>query len=336
MRALVRRIPLLMFLPWTASAVAADDFVALSSGNRMTGEIERFSRGELFFSIDGAGTAAIDWRNIEALRSARIFDVELTSGERLKGEINSSSAGALEIRTGTSMRTIDIKEVVRIEPLHADFTDRMSGAIDLGFDFLTAHDEIDWTLNAEAAHRTLNYLTEASISSLLRRHDDETSQRRNHFEIGSRRLLENRWFVLGQFEAEEDLELELESRFLILGAVGRSLVQSNRTVLATYAGVDVSRERFSGTGTQHEPEVLVALEWDWFDAGADTEFSIEATSYFGLDESRTRFDLESSLRRDIFTNVYWSLNLYESYNSDPPEGLEKSDLGLSITIGRSF
>ena len=336
MRASDCRLPLLALLLWGASAIAADDTVALSSGNRMSGEIERFSRGELFFSIDGAGSVAIDWRNIESLQSARMFDVELTSGERLKGEISSAGAGTLELRTDGSARTIDMKDLVRIDPVHAEFSDRMSGAVDLGFDFLTAHDEIDWTLNAEAQHRTLNYLTSASISSLLRRRDDETTQRRNHLQIGSRRLLEHRWFMLGQFEAEEDVELDLQSRFLLLGALGRSLVQSSKTVFAAYAGLDISRERFRGTDTQNEPEVLAALEWDCFYAGADTKFSIEATTYYGLDESRVRFVVESSLRRDIFSNFYWSLNLFESYNSDPPEGLEKSDLGLSITIGRSF
>ena len=336
MRTLFQPPSFLALLLWTASGHAADDFVALSSGNRMSGEIERLSRGQLFFSIDGAGTVEIDWQNIMSLRSPRTFDVELASGQRYIGEIVSLSAGALEIRTATGVERIDMKQLVRIEPIHADFTDRVSGSIDLGFDFLTAHDEIDWTLNAAVEHRTLNYLTQSSISSLLRRHDDETTQRRNHFEIGSRRLLENRWFVLGQLEAEEDRELDLDSRFLILGALGRSLVQTNRTVLSAYAGVDLSRERFRGLDTQNEPEILAALEWDWFDAGSDTELMIEATSYFGVDNSRIRFDIESSLRRDVFSNFYWSLNLFESYNSDPPEGLEKSDLGVSITIGRSF
>ncbi len=75
MRASACRLTLLTLLLWGASAMAADDVVALSSGNRMTGEIERFSRGELFFTIDGAGSVAIDWRNIKSLQSARMFDV---------------------------------------------------------------------------------------------------------------------------------------------------------------------------------------------------------------------------------------------------------------------
>lgn len=337
---LMRRIgctlPLLGLVLWTTHVHAADDLVVLTNGNRMHGEIEHFARGQLSFSIDGAGTVDIDWPNIESLRSARKFDIELASGERYSGAIASTSAGALEITTDAGVKTIDIAQLVRIAPIHAEFTERLSGAIDLGFDFLTAHDEIDWTLNAEVEHRTLNYLTEGSISSLLRRHDDETTQRRNHLEIGSRRLLKKRWFVLGQLIAEEDRELDLDSRFLIAGAAGRSLVQSNRTALAAYAGLDLSREKFRGVGTQNEPEVLAAIEWDWFDIGADTELAIKATTYLGLDDSRVRFELQSSLRRDIFSNFYWSVNLFESYNSDPPADLKKSDLGLSITFGRSF
>lgn len=332
----VLNAPTLVILIGMMSVASAEDVVLLNSGNRMTGSITELSRGELQFSIDGAGGVDIDWRNVAELQSPERFYIELTSGERQTGTL-AAAAGQLTITTDSGTRRLDMGEVFRIEPVSANkFVDRLSGSIDAGFDFLSANDEIDWTINAAAEHRTTRYLTEASISSLLRRRNDSTAQRRNHFEIGSRRLLKDRWFVLGQLHAEEDRELDLDSRVLLGAALGRTLSQSNRAVFAVYGGMDADREKFRGFDTDTVFELHGGIEWDWFDVGGDNELEFKAITYYAPDDSRVRIEAQAVLRRDIANDFYWALRFYESYNSDPPEQLEKSDLGVGITIGRSF
>jgi len=53
--------------------------VVLTSGNRMTGSVTEPGRGELTFSIDGAGSVG----NVESLETTQTLDVELSSGQRL-------------------------------------------------------------------------------------------------------------------------------------------------------------------------------------------------------------------------------------------------------------
>lgn len=79
--------------------------------------------------------------------------------------------------------------------------------------------------------------------------------------------------------------------------------------------------------------MLAGLEWDWFELGGRTDLTTNARTYFSLDRSRVRVTLDSSLRRFIVRPVFWSLNLYESYDSDPLADLEKSDFGVTVTIG---
>src|SRR5690606_11923298 len=160
-------------------------------------EVIGLSRGELAFSIDGAGRVDIDWNNVETLTSARAFDVELESGERLSGSIFSPSAGRLAVTAGTTPATVDTEQVVRITPLAATATDRTSGYVDFGLDFLTANDELDLRINAEVENVMRNFITTFSMDSIVSKVDDETAQRRNYFQLASRRLLENRWFVVG-------------------------------------------------------------------------------------------------------------------------------------------
>lgn len=315
----------------------AQDFVVLTSGNRMTGELIQLSRGELTFAIDGAGAVDIDWRNVEGLVSSRTLDVELASGERLSGSVASSAAGRLAVTAGTTGTEIDMEDVIRIMPLSATRAERTSGYFDLGFDFLRANDELDLSVNGEIENRTQNYLTTLSLNSILSRVDDETSQRRNYLQIRSRRLLPSRWFAIGRLHFEEDLALELDSRVLVGGGGGRTLIQSNRTLLALYGGLAYDLEQFREIpGTDRTAEAFVTVEWDWFELGGDTQVTTNATTYFSFDRSRVRVELDTSLHRAIVGSMYWSLSLYESYDSDPPPGLENSDLGLTITIGRSF
>jgi len=318
-------------------ANAADDFVELNSGNRMTGEVRELSRGQLSFAIDGAGTVDIDWRNVERLHSSQDLDIELSSGERFAGSIGTSSARRLEVKTPAGPRTINADAVVRLTPIAATFHDRTSGFIDLGVGLLGANDEVDVTINAEAENRTRNHLTHVALYSLVRRRDEQTDQRRNHLELGSRRFLSNRWFALAQLEAEEDRELDLDSRVLLAGAMGRTLQQSSRATFALFGGLDYALEDYRGVaGSDDSFELLAGLEWDWFEVAGKTELLTEAVSYFSLDRSRMRLELTASLHRDLFRNFYWSLNLFESYDSDPPADLESSDFGVTLTLGSSF
>jgi putative salt-induced outer membrane protein YdiY len=339
MRRIVHKLTLPALLAASFPASATDkDVVVLTTGNQLAGEVVEMKRGQLSFSIDGAGTVDIDWGNVVSLQSAQGLDVELSSGERLSGTIVAAPGGRLELATPAGPKSFARDSVVRITPIVAgSFRERTDGFLDLGFDVLSANDEIDLTLNAEARHQSRHYLTYAAVSSLVRRRDEQTSQRRNHLELGTRRLLRDRWFALGQLEAEEDFELGLDSRYVISGAFGRTLVQTNLTTLAGFAGLDYVLEDYgSVSGSDDYAELLASIEWDWFEIGGNTEVLTEATAHFSLERSRTRLELTASLHRDLVRNFYWSLNLYESYDSDPPEGLEKSDLGVSLTLGTTF
>lgn len=325
-----------------AAPVVGEDLVVLTSGNRMTGTLRDFRRGELIFSIEGAGRGKgrveIDWRNVAMLESAQRLDIEVSSGERYLGTVTAHGHGAIEVATVSGPRTVALTDVVRMTPIEAAFRDRTRGSLDVGLDLLSASDEIDWTLNGEAHSRSEHYFFDVSLSSLIRRHDHETTQQRNDLQIGLRRFLDARWFALGLFEIEEDLELDLDLRALLGAAMGRTLMQSNRTAVALYGGLDLVHEEYRSVASNDDDriEALGAIEWEWFYLGGDFTASLEATTYVALDDGRIRFELDSSLRRDIGSNFFLSLNLYESYNNDPPEGLEKSDLGISLTFGRTF
>ena len=339
MKNVLRTLGALFLLVTAIPAIAEDtDMVSLTSGNKLTGRILELARGRLTFRITGAGTVDINVTNIETLSSDRMFDVELPSGEWLSGSIAGSAAGTLSIRNASGApQTVPMKDVIRMTGVGANLRERTSGDLELGFDYGSVDHAIDWTFSGDMRNRTRNYLNEISLDSLLRRESGDTTQRRTDLALASRRFFPGRWFLMGRLEGADDKDLGLDSRYLAAAAGGKTLLQSSRTTLSAYAGIDYVLEDYSGVpGNDSSAEALAALEWDWFEPGGDTELETRTTVYRSFDRSRWRAEATASLRRDIFRNFYWSVNLFESYDSDPPLGLERSDFGLTFAVGLSL
>jgi hypothetical protein len=339
MNKLLRALGVFVLLVAAMPAIADDDdMVSLTSGNRLVGRIIELSRGQLTFRITGAGTVDINVTNVETLSSDRMFYVELPSGEWISGSIAGSAPGTLSILSATgATRTVPMKDVIRMTWIGATLRERTAGDLEIGFEYVSGGDAIDWTFAGELRNRTRNYLNEISLDSLLSRQRGETTQQRTDLELATRRYFPGRQFLMARLEASEDKELDLDSRFLVAAAGGVTLLQSSRTTVAVYAGIDYVLEDYSGLpGNDSSAEALGALEWDWFEPGGDTEVETRATVYRSFDRSRWRAEATASLRRDIFRNFYWSVNLFESYDSDPPAALERSDFGLTFAVGLSL
>src|SRR4029453_13120805 len=59
-------------------------------------------------------------------------------------------------------------------------------------------------------------------------------------------------------------------------------------------------------------------------------------SFFALNRARVRLELNTRFKSDIVGDLYWSVNVFESYNGAPPAGQKSNDSGVSAAIGWSF
>jgi putative salt-induced outer membrane protein YdiY len=337
MRSLLCSVTLLVLLCVNASAAEApQDVVVLTSGNRITGEVRGLSRGELAFRIAGIGTVDINWSAVESLETAQILDIDLSSGQRLAGSITTSPDGKLTVMTESGPRTIEKADAIRFTRIGATLRARTSGEVDFGLNFYTAGGhELDWVINGEVQNRTQNYLTEASLAANIRQTSGDTARDRARLTFDSRRYFAERWFAIGLGEAENDMALNLDSRFLFGLAGGRTLIQSNRNFFSLYGGFAYTSENYRYVPqTDSRAEALGTLEWDVFEIGGDTELKTKLTTYVGLNNSaRTRVQFTTSLRRELKGHFFYSFNLFEEYDSAPPNGYPRSDFGASITVG---
>jgi hypothetical protein len=159
----------------------------------------------------------------------------------------------------------------------------------------------------------------------------------NTLSLQTQRLLGRRWSAIGFSQFQQNEELSLTLRAVFGAGMQRVLSQSNRTAWSVVAGAAFTREQYAGAEDDSVAEAVVGTTWDWFTFdGRSTNLHVAATSFYALDKARTRLELNTTFKSDIVGDLYWSINLFESYNSAPPTGQKANDSGVSATVGWSF
>jgi hypothetical protein len=319
-------------------AAPKTDVVELLNGDRITCEIRKLDRGKLTVKTDGIGTIAIEWNDVGRVASTASYDVELASGRRIFGSLIRGDAGSVEVVSPSASERVTIAEIVRIAPLGGTLWRRLDGSIDAGFSFTQANVQTQWTFHSDVSYRSRYWLSELDADSALTAREDADRQSRNTLSLQTQRFLRSRLSAVGFTQFQQNEELSLNLRAIFGGGLRRVLLQSNRTVLDVLGAAAYTREEYSGADEESVAEAVGGLRWEWFTFdGRSTNLSVGALSFLALNrDARTRLELNTNFKSDIVGDLYWSINLFESYNSDPPESRKNNDFGVSAAIGWSF
>jgi hypothetical protein len=326
----------------TPTAVRADhgkiDLVVLVNGDRITCEIRSLRRGRLTVSTDSMSTVTIDWVDVRRVASPVPFEVEISSGRRMLGPLAEIAPGSVRVKTAGEDVDVELSSVVRITPMEAGFWQRLDGSISVGFSFTQADELTQWSLNADASRRTEKFLVTGAYDSMLSTTGNDEGQTRNAVTLTIQRFISRRWFAALMTQATQNEELGLNLRTVVAATLGRYIVMSNRTELGAMAGAAYTRENFVDQPGENRAEAVQGLRWDWFTfAARDIDISHSILVFEGFEpDLRVRLELSSRMRVKIVKDLHWTLNLFESSDSSPPEGEKKNDLGVSASLGWSF
>ena len=330
--------------PLQAQGRPKTDVVILKNGDRITGEIKSLQAGRLALKTDWMGTLDIEWDNIERVKSSFRYTVELRSGMRVIGSLDSGEeiqtlAVARIAREGEDATTVAYRRVVEITPLEETFWQRMKGSADLGFSFAQGNQSTQWSLDARTDYRTDKYLATATFSSLLQDQEGGTRTTRNQLTLGYQWFLGDRWYAIGigQFQQNESQGLDL--RGLLGGGIGRHVYRSTKTDLAILGGLDISREKYTGEEFVNSGEAIAGLTYETFRfESPKTEIVAHVFTFPNLSTlGRVRLLAEGRVRFEVIKDLYFSVNLYNIYDSDPPiEDVAKNDFSISTSLGWTF
>lgn len=328
-------------LAWSSEAAAQKtDIITLDNGDRITCEIKKLERGRLRCKTDAMGTVDIQWEHIVDIDTDKTFEIEMDSGQRYFGVIKPAEAPEeMQVTIGQASTTIRSQEVAFVKEIDSSFWGKLDGSIDFGASFTQADNQLDYSLNADAAYTGRTNQVRVSLSSLLKLRDDSATTNRQVIGIQWQRPLRwRRWFgmVVGNFEHNDELDLDLRA----LGGygVGRYLAQTNRWTWSAYGIGAYSREQFQGDEEgSNNLEAGLGTDLQVFTFGdQDTDIG---TSFVFLPSittpGRFRLRLNAKLKREFFTDLYFALDLFETYDSEPA-GDTKNDLGFTMSFGWSY
>ncbi len=322
--------------------VAAEktDVVFLKNGDRITGEVKSLEQGKLKLKTDSAGTIYIEWEEVERLASTQNLEVELESGEKFYGALEpDAETGDLKVRTEEDTEVLAMPRVVRMIPIEESRWKRLDGSLDLGFGFTSANNSSQISLGSEVRYRTRDYLRNLGFNSTRIDQEDGERTKRQSLDGGFQRFLRNRRFVGGTLQFQENEELGLELRSLITAGFGRHVIQTNKRQLDLFGGLARNWEDFEGSELVESFELVGGLQFAMFRFDdPETDFRINLLVYPSLSESgRVRVEFDTRLRRELVKDFFWTISVYDSYDSDPPvEGSETNDWGLNSSVGWSF
>ena len=80
-------LTVLACLPGSAAAAVQADSVVFRRGTLIVGEIEQLRRGDIYVDTEEMNVVRIDWSDVAAVRSVRLFEVESVNGVEYFGSL---------------------------------------------------------------------------------------------------------------------------------------------------------------------------------------------------------------------------------------------------------
>src|SRR5882672_6991141 len=263
------RFPALVLGAVAATNAYADktDIALFKNGDRLTGEIKSLDRGKISFDTDAAGVIKLEWDDIEQLYSSTLFEVTMTTGERVYGTLaDTKTEGEIRIQTDAETRNLPTLTVVRMTPIKSSILDRIDMSVNLGYSLAKANDLGQITLGYDFAYREEKRQVTFSVDSSVSSSSTDEPSKRVFTNLTYRRFLDKgTWDPFGIGQIERNDELGIDKRTSFGGGMGRWLRDTNSSRIAFGGGLIRSLEDdFGSTETQKNTEALVALDLEWF------------------------------------------------------------------------
>ncbi len=341
--------PLALVVLWTCSSFGKrkDDVVIMNNGDKFTGEIKALQYGELIFKPSYMkDDVHLDWKEVKTMESQDTFIVGLSDGKRVTGVISkndgNSGSGSKEFQIITEGAAVDVAapDVIAIGQREVSFWNQLTGSISYGFDFSSGNTATTSSLSADVAFRTTKNSVQLATSSQFGSQANAKDTNRFTFDSQYARMISNHWLAAGLFSLLKSNQQDLQLRSTYGAAMGRKLVQTDKTALTVLAGGAYSHESYvPQPGTQpvrNNAESLFGVTFSTF-RFKTLSLNSQTLLFPSLsDPGRLRISSQSYLRIELIRNFYWNFQVYENYDTRPPINAPKNDLGLTTSLGWTF
>ena len=324
-----------------AAKAEKTDVVILLNGNAVTGEVKSLEFGSLRYSTDSMGTVNIDWEDIVSVTSEQSLQIELTDGTRYFGKLYPpDERHFVRIVTASQEIVIESSQVVRITPIETSerFLERLDGSFSFGIQTTRSTEVITSNLAADVSYRTRKYLFGTRLNSSVTEQPNEPTTARQSVGLNYQRFRPNRWFTDWFTTWEKNDAFEIAGRSAVGAALGRYIVQTNKSQLSLAVGAQGARTNYIGEEVSSvEGEGRIEIRYLRRNLAPESSFRFTTTIFPLLEDFRSyRAESDLSLRREVYEDLFLELSVGYSYISEPTGEAEKSDYTATTSIGYSF
>ncbi len=334
-------IALLVLLALAASPASAAKTDRIQfPGMVIIGEVKSLDEGVLRISTDYTKSIQADWEEVLRVESKMVFEVQALDGSRYFGTLVASDEDrVLAIQQDDGVVRLPFAQVVEFDQTKLGFWGDIDASIALGYSFVQATDTTQGSIEADASRRSKRIFSNLSLLSILSQTGDDRFTR-NDFSFTVLRNLPGRWTydAAGEFQTNESLGLD--QRLLLRGSAMHRTLRTNIRELLLGAGLAVSREQYvNEQAGENSLEGRLSIDYRAFhfdDPELQVATSLVAYPSFTV-QDRIRSEFDASVRRELVSDLFWSLNLHWAYDSHPTgENARTSDLNVSFSLGWSL
>ncbi len=317
------------------------DRVVLQNGNAVVGEIEDLRRGDLSVDTEEMSVVSIDWDDIDSVTSNRIFEVTDVTGFQYFGRLEATDQqGTLVVVLGEIADTLAFSEVVEMTYIGQGFFAKTKGYVDVGVNITRANSLASLLLKGRFAYRGRLWDFDYNAEAYFQRQETTTDfgdtfeeqTSRTSTSVGVKRFFGGSWAATTSVEVEQNEELSLDNRLLLILGGEYFLIRTQGMELSAGLGGALNNEEFTGEDRTSSREMAAAANFDAFDIG-DFNISTSVSTFINPSEPRFRLNFDTRLSWEIFDDFVVGLNMTERYDSQPPTEDSGRDFNYGLTIG---
>jgi len=275
----------------------------------------------------------IDFNKVTELIIERNCFIILTHGRRRFGKIRTDGTNnAIITLENGNVEQYDLHEIILLQTIDEKFFQRITAAIDLGYNVTKANNNSQFTISGKISYTDEKWMFDASISALNSSQSKVEDVSRTDASLELRRILPKRWYLLGNVSYLSNTEQALDGRISTSLGPGKLLISTTKLYLGLAGGINYNIENFTDSSLDKtSTELFISLSYDMFDF-KDFDLNSGLKLFPSLSESkRFRLDYDLNLKYDLPLDFYIKLGFTLNYDNQP--AAEGNEIDYIFTSG---
>ena len=332
-----RSLQLAALLAMTLVGSVQADTLLLHNGDRLSGTLVSIADQKVAFETVYAGLLTIEQRVVAKLETSRVYNFRGAAFERqgrllmLDGRQGVGQPDDFAPIDIAAIESADRQRVIAMLPL--DWVSR----VDLSAVFSSGNSSTE-SFNTLAESRLKRPNAEHLVTLLRNTEKAEgaTSKDQVDLSYGFKRFISPRWYGSANSNYFRDELKDIDQRLSIGAGLGFQLANSRRGVLSTEVGASAVQERLNGVDRTN-PAARWAVDFQRYFFDRRIEVFHRQTLLAIASEGRGQVLTSSTgLRFALSERVDTALRTDLNYETNPPQGSEKTDTTYTLGVGLKF